>query len=191
MGIYSKYIILTHITGRGVFNGTVGRYIFTQMPLSVTVGARAHCRSLLRLNEHCGHVSATASAGTVAPQWKHGQLRCCAPLQSGIRRKPSVTENRKKPDRLWRVSSNASARCPPAFTLMRSIFAPWNIRLTPCAPETQRGTKARMCWSRNGRPWFVTAAAGGARAARGARAGAIRGWVAARLPGQGGRKWTT
>lgn len=81
---------------RGVFNGTVGRYIFTQMPLSVTGGARAHCRSLLRLNEHCGHVSATASAGTVAPQWKHGQLRCCAPLQSGTRRKPSVTENRKK-----------------------------------------------------------------------------------------------
>lgn len=25
----------------GVFNGTVGRHIFTQMPLSVTVGARA------------------------------------------------------------------------------------------------------------------------------------------------------
>jgi len=49
-----------------------------------------------------------------------------------------------------------------------------------------------MCWSRNGRPWFVTAAVGGARAARGARAGAIRGWVAAaRLPGQRGRKWTT
>ncbi|KAK2900626.1 hypothetical protein Q8A67_008741 [Cirrhinus molitorella] len=62
---------------------------------------RAHCRSLLRLNEHRGHVSETAAAaGTVAPQWIHGQLRSCAPPQSRIRGKPSETENRhKKPVR--------------------------------------------------------------------------------------------
>lgn len=73
---------------RGVFDATVGRCIFTQLPLSVTAGARAHSRSPLRLNEHRGHVSETAAAGTVAPQWIHGQLCSCAPLQSGIRENP-------------------------------------------------------------------------------------------------------
>ncbi len=117
-------------------------YLHTAAAFRYSRCARAHCRSPLRLNEHRGHVSETAAAGTVAPQWIHGQLCSCAPLQSEIREKPSETE---KCDRRWRVSSNASARCPSALTLMRSIFALWNIRLTPCVLGRHREAPRLGC----------------------------------------------
>ncbi len=86
----------------GVFDGTVGRCIFRQLPLSVTAGARAHCRSPLHLNEHWGHVSERQRRA----RWhRSGYTGSSAPMHhynlgsEGSRAKP------KKRDQWWRVSS--------------------------------------------------------------------------------------
>lgn len=153
--------------------------ILSQLPLSVNRRWCARALSPSSGFEQQGHVSTTAAAGTVAPQWKHWQLlRSCAQQRSGIRSNNKRHVFSRKPPPVMALPWRDSAlfiRSPR--TPMQSIFAPWNTRLTPWARETRRGTEALMCWNRNGRPWFVTAANGGAIPARGARAGAIGGWV--------------
>ncbi len=130
---------------RGVFDATVGRCIFTQLLLSVTAGARAHTVAL-----HCvwTNTEVTWARRQRRARWhRSGYTGSSAPVHHYNRRseRSRAKPKTEKCDRRWRVSSNASARCPSALTLMRSIFVPWNTRLTPCVLGRHREAPRLGC----------------------------------------------